>query len=117
MATLQQAHEHADTTFDVLAHHRRRHALESLRECEGPLSVAELADEVAVRETDAPLSSIPADEVTRIFLSLHHTHLPKLADAKHVRFSHEHDSVTLIDQSERFERLRTYLENNHYGAE
>ncbi|WP_049927264.1 DUF7344 domain-containing protein [Halopiger goleimassiliensis] len=112
MVGSQQNHETVTTTFELLAHHRRRHALQCLREHDTPMALADLADEVAVREYDAALPDIDAEDVTRVYLSLYHTHVPKLADADCVRYSQAQDSVTLRASSAAFEGLRPYLESN-----
>ena len=106
----QSADEPVDTVFEILAHHRRRYALECLREYENPLPLADLADEVAVREHDAPLPEVPSETVKRVYLSLYHTHIPKLAAAEYVEYSQERDAVTLTEHSERAERLRATIE-------
>ncbi|OAQ52270.1 hypothetical protein HTG_11655 [Natrinema mahii] len=102
-------HDTANDAFDVLSHHRRRYALQCLREYETPLALADLADEVAVREHDRPLPEIPSEAVKRIYVSLYHTHVPKLADADHVRYSQERDEVALLDHAAQLEQLRRYL--------
>ena len=104
------ADEPANSVFEILSHRRRRDALECLREYETPLPLADLADEVAVRERDAPLPEIPATAVKRIYLSLYHTHVPKLAAAECVRYSQERDTVTLLERGERAERRLARLD-------
>lgn len=104
------ADEPANSVFELLSHHRRRYALECLREYENPLPLADLADEVAVRERDAPLPEISPEAVKRIYLSLYHVHIPKLADAAYVHYSQERDAVSLREHSERSEQLRAQLE-------
>ncbi|WP_339104360.1 hypothetical protein [Haloterrigena salinisoli] len=107
----READESANTVFELLSHRRRRYALECLREYENPLPLADLADEVAVRERDAPLSEISPEAVKRIYLSLYHVHVPKLADAAYVHYSQERDAVSLREHSERSEQLRVQLED------
>lgn len=108
----QYAHEAANDAFDVLGHHRRRYALQCLREYENPMALADLADEVAVREYDAPLPEIDAETVKEVYVSLYHAHIPKLADADHVLYYQGRDSVALTDHAEQFDQLRAYLEQN-----
>ncbi|ADB59993.1 hypothetical protein Htur_1101 [Haloterrigena turkmenica DSM 5511] len=108
----QEADETANTVFEILSHQRRRYALECLREYENPLPLADLADEVAVREYDASLPEISAETVKRVYLSLYHTHVPKLAAAEYVRYSQDRDTVTLRVHSEQAEHLRAQLESS-----
>ncbi|WP_440771749.1 DUF7344 domain-containing protein [Natronorubrum sp. DTA28] len=108
----QQAHADVSSRFEGLAHHRRRAALRCLQEYGTPIPLADLADEVAVREYDTALPEIPAENVTRIYMSLYHTHIPKLADAEYVRYDQERDAVTLRAYPEQFDQIRARLETD-----
>lgn len=108
----RQVHETANNTLEILAHHRRRYALQCLRKCENPIALADLADEVASREYDEPLAELSAETVKRVYLSLYHTHIPKLADEGFVQYNQEPDSVTVGEHVEQFEQLRAYLKAN-----
>ncbi|TYL39605.1 hypothetical protein CV102_04760 [Natronococcus pandeyae] len=109
MAGLQQAQRDVSTIFGAFAHHRRRYALRGLRMHENPMSVADLADEVAIRENESPVTEIPAEEVKRVSLSLYHTHIPKLAAANLVQYDRERDSVALTERVEEIEQYRALL--------
>ncbi|UPV74664.1 hypothetical protein M0R89_01005 [Halorussus limi] len=85
-----------DTLFDLLADRRRREALVTLLSHED-LSLPDLADEVAVAERGEPLTRIDADEVLQVYLSLYHTHVPKLARDGLVDYDQEDDYVALTD--------------------
>ena len=61
---------------DILCNQRRRHALDHLRRRHETVSLAELADAVAERESDQ--ASPPADLRQSVYNSLHQTHLPRL---------------------------------------
>lgn len=82
------------TVHDLLAADRRRHVLACLAD-HGTLALPDLADQVAERERDTALPQIPEDEVLTVYLSLYHTHVPKLADADVVRYSQNRDTVAL----------------------
>lgn len=94
-----------DALFDALADRRRRYVLHCLRESRTPMALADLADEVATREQEAPISEVPAEEVKRVYVSLYHAHVPKLADASIVEYSQQRDLVALSENSERIEPL------------
>ncbi|MFC6717505.1 hypothetical protein ACFQGT_04535 [Natrialbaceae archaeon GCM10025810] len=98
------------TTFELLANRRRRYALRCLRTYENSITLADLADEVAVLECNEPLTEISAERVKRVYLSLYHTHVPKLADASYVRYDQEQDMVALRDRAEGIDLLEAYLE-------
>lgn len=85
-----------DRLFESLAHRRRRHVLVCLYEHHA-MTLADLADEVAVKVYDQRLDKIPAETVKQIYLSLYHNHIPKLESANMVRYSQSADSVELGD--------------------
>jgi DNA-binding transcriptional ArsR family regulator len=82
--------------FSALANPRRRRALHYL-ERHRELSLATLADEVAEREADVPLREIDEETVKTVYLSLYHTHVPKLEDAGIVAYDQESDWITRRD--------------------
>ncbi|ADQ69138.1 DUF7344 domain-containing protein [Halogeometricum borinquense] len=59
------------------------------------LSVADIADELAVWARACPLSEIPAEDVKDIYMELYHTHLPKLKRANVIVYDQERDLVSL----------------------
>ncbi|MDS0297591.1 permease [Halogeometricum sp. S1BR25-6] len=97
-----------DACYDVLADRRRRYAVESLGECQTPMAVADLADEVAAREHAAPLADVSDEERERVLISLHHLHLPKLADWEVVEYARERGNVSLTPEGE---RVRAFLDD------
>lgn len=88
-----------DTVFDLLADRRRRRVLDALRE-HGTLTLADVADEVARHENDAPLTDVPDDDVLRIYLSLYHSHIPKLAAQDVVAYDQDRDMVALAENAD-----------------
>lgn len=94
-----------DALFGVLSDRRRRIALRCLVAYDSPMTLADLADEVAVREQETPLTQIPADDVMQVYLSLYHAHVPKLADAGVVEYSQEQDLVRLTEEPDRVRDL------------
>lgn len=85
-----------DALFDLLADFRRRTAYRTL--CShGELSLPDLADEVAVAERGDALPEIAPDDVLKVYLSLYHTHVPKLADVGLVAYDQNSDYVTLTE--------------------
>lgn len=109
MSDSQRAQETISSIFDVFAHHRRRYVLRELQRHANPMELADLADEVAVRENETPITDVPADEVKRIYMSLYHTHIPKLEAADLVRYDQERDAVALADQAERVDQYQELL--------
>jgi hypothetical protein len=91
-----------DSLFELLAAFRRRTAYRTLLRHES-MSLPDLADEVAVTERGQPLTEIAADAVLQVYLSLYHTHVPKLAAAGLVAYDQESDYVALTDAGRELE--------------
>lgn len=99
--TQEAAREDAlDTYFTVLSNQRRRYILNSLGEYETPMALADLADEVAVREYDSPVTDISAEEVKEISISLYHVHIPRMEDAGLIDYNQDDDLVTLLEDGQ-----------------
>lgn len=79
--------------LDVLANRRRRHALQCLCESGAPMTIQELADEVATLERAR--EAVPNLDGDRITVSLSHCHVPKLAEAEIVAYTRKYDEVEL----------------------
>lgn len=92
-----------DVLFDVLSDSRRRFVIACLRKYATPMALGDIADELAIWEHDAEITEIPAAEVTSIYASLYHMHIPKLADAGIVEYSQERDAVTLTESGDEFD--------------
>jgi len=98
---LEAGHEDSlDTYFRLLSNQRRRHVLDCLQEYRNPMALSDLADEVAVREYETRITEIPAEEVTDIYVSLYHVHVPKMQDAGLVEYDQDRDLVSLVDDGE-----------------
>lgn len=88
----------ADVLFDALSESRRRFVLSCLQEYATPMALGDIADELAVREHEVAITDIPAEEVTSIYISLYHCHIPKMADLGIVEYSQDRDAVTLTEK-------------------
>lgn len=89
-----------DDLFDVLSHHRRRYVIECLIRYGSPMTLPDLADECVVMEHQRAFDSIPAETVKRMYMSLYHTHIPKLVECGAVEYDQESDSVALVDAAQ-----------------
>lgn len=98
-------------TFNLLSHPYRRYVLYYLRTHSGVVDVDTLTA-MLTDELEEPSATVGTDTTERIDISLHHTHLPKLADADVITFdqdgrsielngTHGHDQV--IDQAARID--------------
>lgn len=86
----------AGALFEILADARRRHVLYCLERFRTPIPLADLADEVAVAESDAnTIADISDESVKRVYMDLYHAHVPKMADAGVVAYDQASDTVDL----------------------
>jgi DNA-binding transcriptional ArsR family regulator len=67
--------------YKLLAAQRRRIVLQILSSRSQPISLVDLATQVAAAETDQPLMDISRDETKEVQPALRHLHLPKLTAA------------------------------------
>lgn len=84
-------------TFAALAHGRRRRVLSCLCEHE-TVALADVADEIAIREWGMSITEIPEEAVSEIYMELYHRHVPTLEDADLVRYDQERDLVAISDR-------------------
>lgn len=84
----------------------RQHVFDCLRTHDTPISLADLADEIAVQENGLPITEISGEEIKRIYLSLYHSHLPELTDANVLTYSQERDLVGLSTNADSAAQLR-----------
>ena len=91
--------------FTLLSNHRRRYVLSYLHRHK-TVPVSDLVDQITAWETGADLEALDRNDRTTVYVSLHQTHLPKLADAGVVEYDRDEKTVTL---SERGEQLLPYL--------
>jgi hypothetical protein len=96
-----------DRAFDLLRDGTRRRVLRTLRETDGAMALGELAAAADARDEGVPAEEISMDRRERTAVSLHHCHLPKLADAGVV----EYDPVAnRASATERVEELTPYFD-------
>ncbi|MFP8889030.1 hypothetical protein ACLI4U_04580 [Natrialbaceae archaeon A-CW2] len=90
-----EPNEHIDEVFSVLAAQRRRLLLEVLVEYEREMTLPDAAEEVAQRETGRSITDLSAQQVSDIYISLYHDHLPRLVSAGLLEYEQENDLVAL----------------------
>ncbi|MFC4436777.1 MULTISPECIES: DUF7344 domain-containing protein [Natrialbaceae] len=95
-----------DVVFELLANQRRRQALAVLKTGDRQLTLNDLTKEIAVQEFEERITDIPSEDVYDIFLSLQHTHVPKLAALELVEYDRKRNIVEPTDQ---FEALEPHL--------
>lgn len=102
-----------DAIFHLLADSRRRKLLACLQRHGEPLPVADVAEEVAVRDRERDIREVSAEEIKRIYMSLYHTHIPKLEDHDIAVYDQARDIVTLTENAS---ALAPYLESTGENA-
>jgi hypothetical protein len=95
MYTVDTARERIDPAevHDILRNDRRRRVLEQLQRRFAPLSLRELSERIAERETGE--SPPPRNVRESVYNSLHQTHLPKLDDLDVVAYDKDRKTVQL----------------------
>ncbi|WP_436924624.1 DUF7344 domain-containing protein [Halosimplex amylolyticum] len=96
--------------FGLLGHRYRRHAVRTLDEHRCELALADLADEAARREYDDDLTAIASENVRELYLSLYHTHVPKLVEGNAVSYDQDADIVAPRDRIESLARVLDAVE-------
>lgn len=87
--------ESVDGVGELVFDRRCRYAIHCLRAYQNPLTLADLAEQVAVRERGVPLTEIAATDVKEIYMSLYYTQIPVLESENLVRYDQETDTVAL----------------------
>ncbi|MFB6176129.1 MAG: hypothetical protein ABEI99_03100 [Halobaculum sp.] len=76
-----------DHVFEVLKNQRRRYVLQYLAETDGPVSMSDLAEQVAAWENDKPVEQLTSSERKRVYVGLYQCHLPKMDGMDVVSFN------------------------------
>lgn len=87
-----------DIILELLSQHRRRTLLDVLWTHDEPL--ADLAEEVTIREQDECVDAIPADDVKQVYLMLYHQHVQKLDEYEGVVYDQDRDMAALTDRAD-----------------
>jgi len=86
-----------DVIFDLLSNPRRRFVISCLKRIDQPITITDLAAEVAAWEEDVPVESIEREQRKRVYVSLYQTHVPKLADAGTIDYDDDTGTVALAE--------------------
>lgn len=68
----------SDVVYGLLADKRRRYTIHHMKQVEGPVSVGDLAEQVAAWENGKTIDEITSKERKRVYISLYQSHLPTL---------------------------------------
>ena len=93
--------------FDVLQNQRRRYVLQYLERFDEPVSLSDLATQVAAWEYQTPVEEVSNDQKKRVYTTLQQTHLERMEEAGIVEYDPEEN---LIRRTPHTEELTVYLE-------
>lgn len=97
---------HPDEWLNALADERRLLLVETLRSADTPIEKEDVARHIAAEETGRPLEGLDPETVRGVLVSLHHHHLPRLADLGVIEYRERtgtieelriHEDVQLLD--------------------
>nr|WP_247730860.1 hypothetical protein [Halovivax limisalsi] len=91
--------------FDLLSNRRRRYAIHYCKQADGPVTLGELAEQVAAWELEKEIAALTSAERKRVYTALQQTHLPTLERANVIEF--EDHSVELTEEAA---ELEVYLD-------
>jgi hypothetical protein len=99
-----------DQLFEILKNQRRRHVLRYLGEADGSVTLGELAEQIAARETGKDVSQISSQERKRVYVGLYQCHLPKMDDVGAIEYNKPRGRVEPAESTPQFEH---YLPEKH----
>lgn len=99
MAFSEQTSPDERNPYTILASPHRRHALHILGDAESPLALADLAADIAGRESKDANGDIDWKRIKRIHTALYHNHIPRCAELGLVEFNAARQTVTLSDSA------------------
>lgn len=96
-----------DLVFEILSNTRRRMVLYYLRQFGGPVTVQQLAGEIAAIENDVTVDELTRQQRKRVYVSLYQTHLPKLEDTGIIQYDDDREEVQLTDRAHEMDSYLT----------
>ena len=87
-----------DHVYRALAHPRRRYLCYTLLE-DTEWSLFELATKIAAWENDVPEHAVTGRQRTPVYVSLYHTHVPKLVDEGVITFDETAKVITAAENA------------------
>lgn len=89
-----------DEVLHGLADEKRRYVIDCLQE-HHVVSLPDLAEYVAEKETGDDIEAISAERVRDVYCSLYHTHIPTLEEGDLARYEQENDVVARTQDVQR----------------
>lgn len=95
-----------DQIFGLLRNRRRRDVLWYLLGTDEQVSLSDLAETIAARECDKPVSQITSQERKRVYIGLYQGHLPKMDDCNAIEYDQQRGT---IERGSNFDVFVDYL--------
>lgn len=89
--------EAVDEGLELLADERRRLFLSVMRTYGEEITLPDVAEEVAVRESGRAVTELSAERVANVYISLYHDHMPRLIEAGLIEYDQERDLVIPLE--------------------
>ncbi|WP_254861679.1 DUF7344 domain-containing protein [Halovivax gelatinilyticus] len=87
--------------FGLLSNRRRRYTIHYCKQVGEPVSLGELAEQVAAWELDKEIAEITSAERKRVYTALQQSHLPTLERANVIEF--DNHTIELTDEADALE--------------
>lgn len=101
-----------DEVFGILSNERRRQVLDYMQTAEEPVSLSDLAEEIAANENDKPVRHLSSQERKRAYVGLYQVHLPKMDGMDIVEFNKPRG---LVETGENASIFDEYLDSDEEG--
>jgi hypothetical protein len=98
MATTSDGDANTGEIFDILSSHRRRYTIHYCKHEGTPVTISDLAEQVAAWEQEKEVAELTSAERKTVYTSLQQTHLPTLDDAGMIEY--ENGVVELTDRAD-----------------
>ena len=99
-----------DTILEAVSHQRRRNVLYYLYD-HTTAATRSLARELTAWEAGVPVDEVSAEDREHMLIDLHHTHLPKLADAGIIEYDPRSGAIRYREPPAMLERCLLFCES------
>lgn len=86
-----------DVLYDILTDRRRRYTVHYLKQREGPVSIRDIAEQVAAWENRKPVAELDSTERKRVYISLYQSHLPSMDEMGLIEYDEDAKTVRLLE--------------------
>ncbi len=95
-----------DVIFTLLSQRHRRAVLDLLLAQDRTLTLRDLRNEIVEREHSTEITELDDEQAKQTMVSLHHVHIPKLAEADIVTYDQDR---MIVEPTEKLEQMESFL--------